>query len=91
MQSCSPILKENHSIEVPVDNPIQEKEILNERNDLVAFLSNRLKNGQIDINVRVSEQVEYKKPLSQHERFQSMLERNSNIEHLRLELGLELS
>jgi DNA polymerase-3 subunit gamma/tau len=90
MQSCVPVLKENYFIEVPVDNPIQEKEILNERSDLIAFLSLRLKNGKIQIYVRVNEQGENKKSFSPQERFKSMLERNPNIEHLRTELGLEL-
>ncbi len=90
MQSCIPLLKENYFIEVPVDNPIQEKEILNERSDLLAFLSGRLKNGKIQLYVRVNEQGENKKSFSPQERFKSMLERNPNIEHLRVELGLEL-
>ena len=90
MQSCTPVLKENYFIEVSVDNPIQEKEILNERNDLVAFLSQKLKNGKIHIYVKVNEQGENKKSLSPQERFKSMLERNPNIEHLRSELGLEI-
>jgi len=90
MQSCTPVLKENYFIEVPVDNPIQEKEILNERNDLIKFLSQKLKNGKINIYVKVNEQGENKKSLSDQERFKSMLERNPNIEHLRLDLGLEI-
>ena len=90
MQSCIPVLKENYFIELPVDNPIQEKEILNERSNLIAFLSKRLKNGKIQIYVRINEQGENKKSLSSQERFKSMLERNPNIEHLRMELGLEL-
>jgi len=90
MQSCIPALKENHFIEVPVDNPIQEKEILNERSELIAFLSKRLKNGKTQIYVRVNEQGENKKSFSPQERFKSMLERNPNIEHLRAELGLEI-
>ena len=90
MESCIPVLKENYFIEVPVDNPIQEKEILNERNDLTAFLSRKLKNGKIHIYVKVNEQGENKKSLSYQERFKSMLERNPNIEHLRSELGLEI-
>jgi DNA polymerase-3 subunit gamma/tau len=90
MQSCTPVLKENYFVEVPVDNPIQEKEILNERNDLIAFLSKKLKNGKIHIYIKVNEQGENKKSLSPQERFKSMLERNPNIEHLRSELGLEV-
>ena len=90
MQSCIPVLKENHFIEVLVDNPIQEKEILNERNELIKFLSERLKNGKIHVYVRVNEQGENKKSFSPQERFKSMLERNPNIEHLRAELGLEI-
>ncbi len=90
MQSCLPVLQENYFIEVPVDNPIQEKEILTERNDLVSFLSKRLKNGKIHIYVRINEQGENKKSFSPQERFKSMLERNPNIEHLRSELGFEI-
>ena len=90
MESCIPVLKADYFIEVPVDNPIQEKEILSERNDLIGFLSQKLKNGKIHIYLKVNEQGENKRSLSHQERFKSMLERNPNIEHLRAELGLEI-
>jgi DNA polymerase-3 subunit gamma/tau len=90
MQSCIPTLQDEYNIRVLVDNPIQEKEILAERNELLAFLRSKLHNSQIYLYVEIAAHGENKKALSPRDRFSAMLNRNPNIERLRSELDLQL-
>lgn len=90
MQSYKPVLQDDFFIEIPVDNPIQEREVLNERPTLLSFLQKRMNNGKIRINVRIMQMEENKKMLSPKDRLKGMLERNENMKRLMLELHLEL-
>lgn len=90
MESYKPILQEDFFIEIPVDNPIQEREILNERPSLVDFLRKKLRNYKIHLNTRIMQMEENKKMLSPKDRFKGILERNENIKRLCHDLNLEL-
>jgi hypothetical protein len=90
MQSCIPVLQDEYNIRIQVDNPVQQKEILAERNELTSFLSSKLHNSKIYLYVEIAAQGENKKALSPKDRFTSMLERNPIIEKLCSELELEL-
>ena len=90
MESYKPILQEDFFIEVPVDNPIQEREILNERPSLIAFLQEKLHNGKIRMNTRIMQMEENKKMLSPKDRLKGIMERNENVKRLCHDLNLEL-
>lgn len=90
IESTPPVLKEDFFIEIPVENSFQEREILNERPEMLSFLHKKLNNGKIRINVRMMEQKENKKMLSPMERMKSMMDRNENLKRLVIELNLEL-
>jgi len=90
MQSYKPTLKENFFIEVSVDNPMQEKDLLNERPTILAFLSQKLQNGKIQMYTRIMEETENKKMLSPKDRLKSMMEQNQNLADLYNQLELEI-
>lgn len=90
MQGCTLTIKENFFIEIAVDNPIQENELLNEKASLTSWLSKTLKNGEIKLYTRVNENGENKKALSPNERFKEMIQNNEHISVLAKELELEI-
>ena len=90
MQGCTLTIKDNFFIEIAVDNPMQEDELLSERASLTSWLSKSLKNGKIKLYTRVNESGENKKALSPNERFIEMIQNNEHIGTLAKELELEI-
>lgn len=90
MQGCTLTIKDNFFIEIAVDNPMQEDELLSERASLTSWLSKSLKNGKIKLYTRVNENGENKKALSPNERFIEMVQNNEHIGILAKELELEI-
>lgn len=90
MSSYKPKLTDDFFIELSVDNPIQEREVLNERPSLLAFLQKKLNNGKIRMSIRIMQIEENKKMLSPKDRLKGMVERNENMKKLMQELALEL-
>ncbi|MBO5988618.1 MAG: DNA polymerase III subunit gamma/tau [Paludibacteraceae bacterium] len=90
MQGCTLTIKDNFFIEIAVDNPMQEDELLSERASLTSWLSKSLKNGKIKLYTRVNENGENKKALSPNERFIEMIQNNEHIGTLAKELELEI-
>lgn len=91
MQSYKPTLQEDFFFVVSVDNPIQEKELLNERAHLQHFIQEKLNNGKVRMTVRIMQAEENKKMLSPKDRLKGMMERNENMKKLMKELALELN
>lgn len=90
MQSCMISLKEDYTIDIVVENDVQLQEMELERIDLLSFLSKALNNGQIKLNMRLSEVGENKFALTNKDRFLEMIKRNTQLENLMNQLGLEI-
>lgn len=90
MELCKPTLEDNYLIVQKVDNSVQEKEMNEEKIDLLNFLRLHLKNGTIDLSVIVSEVSEREKILSPTDRFNKLIEENKVFEKLVKEFNLEL-
>ncbi len=91
MLNCLPELLSNKLFEVVVNNPMQEQRLLNHSYEILSYLKDKLRNTQIEMQVRISEDNEKKLAFTPAEKFNLMMEENSSLRKLKDEFGLELS
>jgi DNA polymerase-3 subunit gamma/tau len=90
MESCKPTLEENYQLIQKVDNSVQEKEMNEEKIDLLNFLRVNLANGNINLTIFIAEASEREKILSPMDRFNKLMEENKEFENFVNEYQLEL-
>lgn len=91
MINCLPNLLENNTFEVVVNNPMQEQRLLEYKMDILGKLKTKLRNTQIQMQIRISEDNEKKLAFTPMEKFNLMMEENESLRKLKDEFGLELS
>ncbi|NDW08476.1 DNA polymerase III subunit gamma/tau [Dysgonomonas sp. 520] len=91
MLHCLPALLDNDEFEVVVNNPVQEQRLLDHASEILLSLRERLKNTNIIMKVRISEENEKKLAFTNIEKFNLMAEQNSSVQRLKDEFGLEFS
>ncbi len=91
MLNCLPNLIENTLFEVVVNNPVQEQRLLDYRMNILTRLRGTLRNTQIRMQIRISEDNEKKLAFTPSEKFNLMMEENESLRRLKDEFGLELS
>ena len=91
MINCLPKLLSKNIFEVIVNNPMQEQKLLEERINILNALRIKLKNTEIEMQVRISENNEKKLAFTPNERFNLMAEENEALLKLKNEFGLELN
>ena len=78
-------------MEIKVGNVVHEKELNNQRNNLLEFLRDELKNDFLTLKVTVTEQIqETKKYMTDRDKLDAMAAQNPNVNKLRDQLNLEL-
>lgn len=90
MKNVTLRITKHPDIEIVVDNNIILNQINEIKQRIIVTLAKYLNNGNIKINVRLSEGDEIKRTLSKRERFDEMRKENSAVEKLRELLHLEL-
>jgi len=85
-----PELNPDFSINLKVDNKVQEDELLSKRNDLLSFLSNKLQNNSIRLEISVTITEDARRPYTDQDKFATLAAKNPALIHLRKELDLEL-
>ena len=85
-----PVLGENYSIDLDVDNKVQEDEIHYQKPELLGFLKKELKNGTITLNTHVRENVQVFKPYTSKEKFDRMVGKNPSVIDLKDQLNLDI-
>lgn len=90
MESCKPTLTNDFILVQSVDNSFQEKEMRNEMVPLLNFLRSELKNGQITLDIRLSEMTGISKAMTPNERLKRMIDNNPSINILREQFKLEI-
>lgn len=86
-----PVLINETTIEIPVDNNIQAEEIQSHKTELLAWMKRGLNNGKITIQSRVVEENELKETAyTPAEKFNKMAEKNPDLNQLRSQFDLEL-
>ena len=85
-----PELKENYVIQLKIENVVQQKELTDERFNILSFLRSKLKNDSIDL-VTYFPTVDdsQRKPYTNTEKYKRMQEINPNVEKLRQSLDLD--
>lgn len=80
---------EGHVIQLGLDNPVQ-LELLNDlKTDLLTYLRQTLKNGQIQIHGFLVEHQTSRQPYTQAEKFNYLAEKNPTLLELKNTLGLD--
>ena len=84
------LLKNSTTFEVVVDNEMAAKDFAALIPELQQYLSKRLKNRKVAMQVRVSEDSEAARPVGRVEKFQMMAQKNQALLQLKDTFGLEL-
>ncbi|WP_108821400.1 DNA polymerase III subunit gamma/tau [Dysgonomonas sp. Marseille-P4361] len=94
MINCLPNLLDNgvgNTFEVVVNNPVQEQRLLENKMEILYRLRAKLRNTQLQMQVRISQDNEKKLAFTPSEKFNLMMEENESLRRLKDEFGLELS
>ncbi len=91
MLNCLPNLIENTLFEVVVNNPVQEQRLMEYTMDILTRLRAQLRNTNLRMQIRISEDNEKKLAFTPSEKFNLMMEENESLRKLKDEFGLELS
>ena len=89
--NCKPVLKENFSFEISVYNPSQKDGIADSKDYIMGYLSNKLNNNRLKMDVRLVEKGEIEMIYTAAEKYDYLSRKNPNIEKLRelFNLGFE--
>ncbi len=83
-----PVLKDNHSIELVIDNKVQEDYINSIKPELMEFLRTELNNFSINLNLKIEAVSEEKSLYTSKEKFDKMVEKNPHLKTLQNTLKL---
>jgi DNA polymerase-3 subunit gamma/tau len=90
LSTRKPLLKDNFSIELTIDNKAQELTLKERKADLLDFLRAELRNQQIQLETNLIESVSQSKPYTAEDKYLVMVEKNPALKALRENLDLEL-
>jgi DNA polymerase III subunit gamma/tau len=90
LSSRKPMLKDNFSIVLTIDNKAQELTLKERRMDLLDFLRAELRNQKIQLETNLIETVSQSKPYTAEDKYRAMVEKNPALKTLRESLDLEL-
>ncbi|MDR1918614.1 MAG: DNA polymerase III subunit gamma/tau [Tannerellaceae bacterium] len=88
MVNCKPVLQADHCFEVPVHNPGQQDELLNDSINLLPYLRTQLKNSRIQMSIRITEANEKKLAYTTSEKYEHLLSVNPLLSRLKEEFNL---
>ncbi len=90
VNSHKPVLNDNYSVLITLENEVQREDMKTEQTELLAFLKAELFNSDIVLDIVVNEVSEGKKLFTTQEKFNHMVEKNPNLLLLKQKLDLEL-
>lgn len=85
-----PELNPDFVINLLVDNKVQSEELLGKRNEILRFLSHKLQNSSIRLEITVTQSDDTRRPYTDQDKFAVLAAKNPALMHLRKELDLEL-
>lgn len=88
MINCQPVLREEFLFEVVVHNPGQQEELLNHNASILQALRTQLKNGKIQLKIRIDEANEKRLAYTSAEKFELLNEINPLLSKLKDEFNL---
>jgi len=90
LQAQLPKIIDKNTLEITVDNNIQQGYFNDEQKELVPWLRKKLDNFALRFEVKMSENVQTKKLYMPEEKFKHMAEKNPNLLYLREKLNTDL-
>ena len=90
LQAQIPKIIDKNTLEITVDNNIQQGYFNDEQKELVPWLRKKLDNFALCFEVKMSENVQIKKLYMPEEKFKHMAEKNPNLLYLREKLNTDL-
>lgn len=82
LNSCKPVLKADFTFEVAVYNPSQKDEVLENSDSILGYLSNKLNNNRLKMDIRIVEKDEVEMIYTSVEKYSYLSKKNPNIEKL---------
>ena len=90
MTSHEPQLLPDNTVNLPLDNTIQEDLIHDNKPALLSFLHKELKNYAIEIRTEIIKSKRTRKAYLPKDKLQKLMEKNPDIRRLQKEMGLDL-
>lgn len=90
IQSNVPERISDTELEISVSNIMQKNELIRIQQDILKYLSVKLKNSSISLRIKVNEENESQRALSPEEKYKIMATENPALETLRKNLQLEI-
>lgn len=88
MTSSIPVLLDQTTIQLTIENNIQESQLTVEKIDLLNFLRVELQNFSVDIVTKIAEVTEKRRLYTSTEKYQHMVEKNPQLEVFRAKFDL---
>ncbi len=85
-----PVLLDNFTIELIVDNKIQEEEVMENLTEILPKLRSKLNNFKINLRIKVNEQPGNDKPYTAIDKYNAMAEKNPALKKLKDQLDLDI-
>ncbi len=85
-----PVIRENHVLEITLENQVQVENINDERGQLNDFLRNALKNDHITITTVVNDDEAPIEQLGPEDQLRNMMKKNKNLQTLFEDLDLDI-
>ncbi len=85
-----PVMLDETTIEMGVDNLVQQDNIIEQKPQILSFLRKSLNNYAVNFQVKIKENKKVQKAYLPAEKFQKMAEKNPNLERLKNDLDLDL-
>ncbi len=85
-----PELQKDHTIELTIDNKVQEDELNDKKQEMMGFLRTQLKNDQIQLKTIISANSTEQKPYTPHEKYKQLAGKNPDLIKFKDQLGLEI-
>ena len=91
MSLCLPKMKGDTLFDVEVNTELNKQYFADHSRPILTFLREKLKNDDITMTLSIAEGNAIKRPVTSHEIFEEMVEKNPSLQKLSDEFGLELS
>jgi len=85
-----PVLKNDYSIEITLENKLLENELFQKKGELLGFLRSRLDNYKLNLTAKVEEVSRESRPYTHKDKFEKMASKNPSLLKLKEDLDLEI-
>lgn len=87
--SKTPVLKEDLTLLITLDNSVQDELVKNIKPQLVSWLRRELRNSGIDLTTEIAEDIIEKRAYTDTEKFEEMIQKNPKLALLKQRFNLD--